>query len=123
MVPPWNRIAPEVREALPGLGYRGLSTFRPRPAPSALIEINTHLDIVDWSGTRRFVGEERALGDVIRHLRARRLREADRDEPTGLLTHHLAHDEACWRFVGDFVTFTRACPQARWLAARDIFAA
>jgi hypothetical protein len=123
MVPPWNRISPEVRESLPGLGYRGLSTFKPRRHNGALVEINTHLDIVDWSGARGFVGEERALGDVIRHLRARRLGEADRDEPTGLLTHHLAHDESCWRFVADFVAFTRAVPQARWRAARDIFAA
>jgi hypothetical protein len=120
MVPPWNRIAPEVREMLPRLGYRGLSTFK-RRQKGPLTEINTHLDIVDWSGTRGFVGEERALEDVIGHLRARRLGEADRDEPTGLLTHHLAHDEACWRFVGEFVAFTRAQPGARWGAARDIF--
>ena len=123
MVPPWNRIAPPVREMLPGLGYRGLSTFKPRRLASSLFEANTHLDIVNWGTPRYFVGEAHALQAVIEHLMLRRTNAADPQEPTGLLTHHLVHDEGCWRFVEDFVLCTRSHPAAAWLSARDIFAA
>jgi hypothetical protein len=39
-----------------------------------------------------------------------------------LLTHHLAHDDGCWRFIAAFVQRTHAHGCARWLHARDIFA-
>jgi len=122
MVPPWNRIAPEVRAALPGWGYRGLSTFKPRGGAGGPVEANTHVDIVDWGGARDFVGEERALDDAVAHLMLRRSGGCDGAEPTGLLTHHLAHDEGCWTFVHDFVARTQASGAARWREARDIFA-
>jgi hypothetical protein len=122
VVPPWNRITAEVRESLPTLGYRGISTFKPRQK-SRLIETNTHVDIIDWSGTRGFGGEARALDNVIAHLTQRRSGAADPDEPSGLLTHHLVHDEGCWRFVHDFLTHTRSHAAARWVSPRDIFAA
>ena len=35
LVPPWNRIDPAVIESLPDLGFRGLSTHKPRTAPEA----------------------------------------------------------------------------------------
>ena len=122
MVPPWNRIAPEVKDALPSWGYVGLSSFKPRQKGS-LMEANSHVDIVDWSGTRGFVGEGPALDDTIAHLALRRSGAADTDEPTGLLTHHLAHDDACWRFIDELVQRTRSHPAARWVSARDIFGA
>jgi hypothetical protein len=123
MVPPWNRIAAEIRAALPGWGYRGLSTFKPRRAAGPLIEANTHLDIVDWGGTRGFPGEARVLEVAVGHLALRRTGGCDGAEPTGLLTHHLAHDDGCWSFVREFVARTRGHADARWLEARDIFAA
>ncbi|MBC7706066.1 MAG: polysaccharide deacetylase, partial [Rhodoferax sp.] len=47
LVPPWNRIsAPHLISHLAGAGYRGLSTFGPRPsmypAPGVLM-VNTHV--------------------------------------------------------------------------------
>ena len=33
LVPPWNRISPDLIGRLPGLGYKGLSTFTPRARP------------------------------------------------------------------------------------------
>jgi hypothetical protein len=83
------------------------------------MEANGHVDIVDWSGTRGFVGEGPALDGTIAHLALRRSGAADTDEPTGLLTHHLAHDDACWRFIDELVQRTRSHPAARW-SARDI---
>jgi hypothetical protein len=123
MVPPWNRIAAEVRAELTGWGYRGLSTFKPRRVAGSLIEANTHLDIIDWGGTRSFWGDARVLEDAVEHLALRRTGGCDGAEPTGLLTHHLAHDDGCWAFVEEFVARTRRHAGARWLEARDIFAA
>src|SRR5690606_29893938 len=63
LVPPWNRIAPEVASGLPSLGLRGLSTYAPRSAgrKCGLARVNCHIDPIDWRGTRRYVGEERAV--------------------------------------------------------------
>jgi hypothetical protein len=98
-VPPWNRIAPDMADALPGLGYRALSTYGPRPADGAapgLDAINTHIDVIDWRGTRSVVPPARLIGDLVDTLRARREGRTDASEPLGLLTHHLVHDPAIW---------------------------
>ncbi len=47
----------------------------------------------------------------------------DPDEPTGLLTHHLEHDEPCWAFIDRLLEETRGHPAVRWLSAEEIFAA
>lgn len=124
LVPPWNRIDPELVAHLPGLGFHGLSTFGPRAAAepvAGLGQANTHIDIVDWRGGRGFVGEVKALSTVIEHLAARRSTVVDPDEPTGLLTHHLVHDDAGWRFLERLFEATATHPAVRWLAAEAIF--
>ena len=126
MVPPWNRIDDTVTALLPGLGYHGLTTFRARPAAEAapgLHMVNTHIDIVDWAGTREFATDEAVLGAAVAHLRCRRTGAADPGEATGLLTHHLAHDGDCWRFIAKFIDATARHPAAKWLSARALFPA
>ncbi len=124
LVPPWNRIAPALVPFLPEIGYRGLSTFGARRRAETIrgfMQINTHVDIVDWRGTRGFVGEEQALGALVGHLAARRTAAAEKGEPTGLLTHHLIHDEAAWAFLARLWEETRSHPSARWLDADEAF--
>ena len=119
LVPPWNRIDPALIPVLPSAGFRGLSTFGPRgaadPVPG-LVQTNCHVDVVDWRGGRGFVGPDRALGAVVAHLAARRMRSADPDEPTGLLTHHAVHEESTWTFMDRLLERTRRHPSVRWLA-------
>ncbi len=125
MVPPWNRIAPTVVALLPGLGFRGLSAFHARSSAEIvpeLVAVNTHVDIIDWPGTRAFAGEEACIAAAAGHLAAKRTAAADAGEATGLLTHHLAHDDSSWAFVERFVAATAAHDAARWLSARDAFA-
>lgn len=121
MVPPWNRIGAGVEAALPDLGFSGLSTFGPRPA-AGLGYLNTHIDIVDWRGNRGFAGEEACLGAAIGHLSARRTGRCDPDEPTGLLTHHLVHDAACWQFIDRFLAELQGHPAAVWVTTADALA-
>jgi hypothetical protein len=125
LVPPWNRIAPTVVEALPRLGFTGLSVKGPRRAAQAapkLAKVNVHVDIIDWKHGRGFIGTTAAVNAVVAHLAAKRLGTADADEPTGLLGHHLVQDEACWAFLEALFTLTRAHGAARWLDTATVFA-
>ncbi|WP_425450185.1 polysaccharide deacetylase family protein [Virgifigura deserti] len=128
LVPPWNRIDPALIPALPGLGFTGLSTYggKAGATPGGLAVIDTHIDIIDWRNGRGFVGEAAALALAVRHLAARRRGETApdapiRDEPTGLLTHHLVHDQASWAFIAAFIARVAAHPAARWLDVFELF--
>lgn len=123
MVPPWNRMSPAVLAELNAVGFNGISGYlaRVHAVDCGLRRCNTHVDIIDWRGGRRFVGTVSAIDLLVRHLAAKRGGQADPGEPTGLLTHHLCHDTACWTFVEDLLRVTQEHPAARWLAPRDIF--
>jgi peptidoglycan/xylan/chitin deacetylase (PgdA/CDA1 family) len=124
LVPPWNRIAPEVAGLLAAEGYAGLSTYGPRPAraPAGLAQANTHVDIVDWRAGRGFVGLDAAVDLAVRHLAARRRGDAEAAEPTGLLTHHLTMDQAAFDFTAELLLRTGRHPAVQWLGPDDIFA-
>ena len=123
-VPPWNRIAPGLASGLAALGYTSLSTFTPRKTPLAapgLEQINTHLDPIDWKGTRSLVPPDRLIAQATRDLQLRRTGETDADEPYGILTHHLVHDPAIWGFTKDLLTRLLAGPaRAASLQQRNI---
>ncbi len=123
LAPPWNRFKRSLAGRLPSIGLRGLTSYGPRTAAEAapgVAQVNTHVDIIDWRGTRGFVGEEVALHAVLAHLAARRRREADAREPSGLLTHHALHDSAAWRFLERLFERTGA-RGARWVDPRELF--
>jgi hypothetical protein len=128
LVPPWNRIAPELLPLLPDLGLTGLSTYGPRPsaAPAkGLLQANAHVDIMRWDASRGFLGEAEALGLLCGHLRARRNAAGnggvDSAEPTGLLTHHLAHDEAAWAFLARLMPLLSRHAAVRAITAAEVF--
>jgi len=83
-------------------------------------EVNTHVDIIDWRGTRAFVGEAAALGALLSHLSAKLRNQADAGEPTGVLTHHAVHDAASWSFIERLFERTRALG-AHWAEASALF--
>jgi hypothetical protein len=126
LVPPWNRIAPLLVPTLPEIGFRGLSTFgaRPRIEPvKGLLQVNTHLDLMDWRGNRSFVGKEAALATLVRALGAARVTgEPAAAEPVGVLSHHLAMDGGAWDFLRSLMGQVRTMPGATLLAAQRIFA-
>lgn len=124
LVPPWNRIAPQVIAELPALRYRGLSTYKARSAPYAapgLLQVNSHADLLRWKPERGFLGEEEALTLLCDHLQARRTGTADAREPTGILTHHLVHDEATWDFLDRLLDFLNRHPTTKLLAPSEAF--
>ncbi|MBO0904321.1 polysaccharide deacetylase family protein [Jiella sonneratiae] len=115
LVPPWNRIDPGVAASLAQEGYLGLSSFGPRHhagrggagssdgapliLPPRCAAINAHLDLLTWKGGPAFAGAEKLIRLFAERLEDRRLARTDPDEPFGILTHHLDHDEASWSFL------------------------
>jgi len=129
LVPPWNRITTPLIRHLPDSGYQGLSTYGPRqpfPFPpgasgrSDVLQANTHVDIIDWQ-SRRFRGVPAVIDRVLDHLSARRTGHVDAAEPTGLLTHHLAMDDAAFDFTAEFLERTARHPAVHWRSAGDMF--
>lgn len=109
LVPPWNRIAPDVVAALPALGFRALSVFGPA-RPGALPMVNTHVDLIDWRGTRG--GRPAAVleAGIVAALGA---------GPVGILAHHLVHDAAAWAFLEALVRATDH-PACTWVEVGDL---
>ena len=124
LVPPWNRIDAAVAEQLANLGLTGLSSYSPRatetPFPG-LAQVNCHCDIMRWKPTRGFLGEEETLTLLAAHLRQRRLGEVDPAEPSGILTHHLVHDDAAWTFLDRLLGYLQDSDKTRVLTPRDVF--
>lgn len=120
LTPPWNRIDPAHASRLPELAYRGLTTYLARKRGEGA-RVNTHVDVIDWRGTRGFLGLAETLALMVGHLRAKRLGEADPDEPTGLLTHHLVHDTETWEFLGALLDWCATRPNIEWRSAADLF--
>jgi hypothetical protein len=106
---------------LPEIGFRGLSTYRARRRARlrGLIEVNAHVDLIDWHGSRGFVGEEAALASLVKALEAARTVAA---EPVGLLSHHLAMDAKAWDFLRSIWEKVRMLPGVRLRPARELFA-
>lgn len=121
-VPPWNRISPEAARSLPAAGYRALSTFgweRVLDAGTGFVEVNTHLDIIDWRGTRGGRDPAWLAAELAAQLaRARQEGHA----AVGVLTHHLVHDDTAWGFLEALFAETARQAAVRWVWARELIA-
>jgi hypothetical protein len=124
LVPPWNRIDSKLLSRLSEIGFAGISTMKVRrnacPAPG-LLQVNTHLDPVNWRHTGGFIGVYPAIAILIQHLQARRTGYRDMDEPTGILTHHLVQNDAVWHFLEDLLQFLSDHPAVTWLDSTTIW--
>jgi peptidoglycan/xylan/chitin deacetylase (PgdA/CDA1 family) len=112
LVPPWNRIEPDLVPLLGGIGFSALSTFGPAK-PAAIRVINANVDLIDWHGTRGC----RDHAVLVREIIAQLERE---DGVVGLLTHHLVHDEAAWRFLGQLFEVTSRHECCRWRSVTEM---
>ncbi|NRB36454.1 MAG: polysaccharide deacetylase [Rhodobacteraceae bacterium] len=113
---PWNRIGPDTPALLRDLGFSLVSTNLTRrtahPVPG-LTQVNVHADPIRWKDGPRFRGVQGFLACVVDHLQQRRRGETDRDEPTGITTHHLQTSDEIWSFLDHFCG--RIAPDVRWL--------
>jgi peptidoglycan/xylan/chitin deacetylase (PgdA/CDA1 family) len=117
LVPPWNRIDKALLPALGGLGFAAVSVYgRAKPAPIHVV--NTHVDPIDWHGGRGCRDISAMIGELTEELRWRR--QTGSNEPIGVLTHHLVHDEAVGLFLEGLFEATAANPACRWASAREL---
>jgi hypothetical protein len=124
LVPPWNRILPSALPHLPKLGYRGISTWKPRLKAypvKGLLQINTHLDVIDWRRGRVIKDERLIASLLLRKLRWRREDRTRASEPLGLLTHHAYWSPEKERVVVRLLEATREHPAVRWHSPQSAF--
>ncbi|MEO8115904.1 MAG: polysaccharide deacetylase [Phenylobacterium sp.] len=113
-VPPWNDIHPELPTALEGGGYVGWSAWAGQGPQGGPPRVDAHLDLLRWRGGPRFRGAGRLFMALREALKTRRL-AGDWQAPIGLLSHHLDHDPAAWRFLDWFLAWTAREPALLWL--------
>jgi peptidoglycan/xylan/chitin deacetylase (PgdA/CDA1 family) len=115
LVPPWNRVDAGIVTSLADIGYRALSVFGPEKntVPPCL---NTHVDVIDWHGSRGGRDDDILFSETA----ARILRTAEEGGTTGILTHHLVHDDTVWRFLRQLFEVTTGHPAARWRSSNDL---
>lgn len=112
LVPPWNRIDQGIRTELEKSGFRALSVFgTARTEPGEIQCINTHVDLMDWHGTRGCRPHGDLVADIVTQMKQR---FEGSDEPIGILTHHLVHDEAAWVFLNALFEITTVKPGIIW---------
>ena len=117
-VPPWNRIAPEVAALVPAAGFRAISALgQTRSAIPSLLEIDVHLDVIDWRGSRGGRDPDALANELAAHLSSAR---ENGWSVTGILTHHLDHDATAWSFLEDLFAETANHAGARWVRASEL---
>lgn len=114
LVPPWNRIDADLIPALPALGFAALSVYGRAKQAGPVPRLNTHVDIIDWHGTRGGRSEDELVAELVAELRDR---FAGSSEPIGVLTHHLVHDAAAWDFLSALFAMTGRHPAVLWSPA------
>lgn len=119
-VPPWNRYDRELAKGFSSQGLKAISSCGDgNRLPFPIVECNCHIDIISWRTTRGFAGVARTISKLADHLHARRSSTDSVDVVTGLLTHHLVHDEACWSFLTDLFSHLQQHACVRWVRPMD----
>ncbi|MFP5076952.1 polysaccharide deacetylase family protein [Rhizobium sp. YIM 134829] len=114
LVPPWNRIDTALIAALPALGFQALSVYGAETS-APLPVINTHVDVMDWHGTRGCRDVQVLAAEIVARL-------DDDGNHVGLLTHHLVHDEDVWVFLARLFEATERHPACRWVGLSTLLA-
>jgi peptidoglycan/xylan/chitin deacetylase (PgdA/CDA1 family) len=118
LVPPWNRIDKTLLPDLPALGFSALSVFGREKVPSPIPLLNTHVDVMDWHGTRGGRDADVLFSEIADWLEP----DAEPLAAIGILTHHLVHDDAVWSFLERLFQLTNAHVACAWMQAGNILA-
>ena len=109
LVPPWNRIDAALLPRLQSIGVSALSVFGPEE-PSPVCTVNTHVDLIDWKGSRG----GRDTAELIKEIVGRMRQVEQTGGATGILTHHLVHDEQAWLFLEQLFDLTARHAGCDW---------
>ncbi len=117
LVPPWNRMSDGVAARVHEAGAGALSGFGWGHFASALPQLNTHVDLIDWRGGRGGKAAAVVAAETTAALQAARDRHS---RHIGLLTHHLVHDEAAWHALAAILQVLTAHPAAHLVSASSL---
>jgi hypothetical protein len=143
-VPPFCQISNAVIEALPAIGYAGLSAGpgwlerklshlpssairlpairMPRRPRSGIRRLDVHIDPIDWQ-KRTAHSAATICNAVMKSLHPRYMGVVSSDTPIGLVTHHLDHDDSVWAACNDVMDAVRYHPAVEFLNIGQFFAA
>jgi predicted glycosyltransferase len=115
LVPPWNRIDPDLVNKLAASGFRGLSVsgLRRGGMRDDLTIANIHLDPVNWKAGGGLFNPATLLYQFIEVIAS--------NEPLGILSHHLVHDAWIWAFLDTLLENIKQHPNVRFVRARELF--
>jgi hypothetical protein len=120
LVPPWNRMSDAVAGRVHEAGFAAISGHGWRRFASDLPQMNTHVDIIDWSGSRGGHGPTVVADMAVRSLHCARASGAT---AVGILTHHLTHDETAWKVLERLLATLADHPACRFADARELLLA
>ena len=120
--PPWHGFDTSYVPLLVAAGFKGISSKGRRSAPVklGLIQNNIHCVPIQWSAPPGFGHPSRYVAMLIDHLEQRRS-GADKDEATGILTHHLVQTRESLEFLEDVLDLLTDHPFARIIDPADLF--
>lgn len=108
LVPPFNQLSRHLDGTVRRVGYRFISLhgdFAGLPLPSR----NPHLDVIDWQ--RNTAAEPGYLVRwALAAIKLRRYGLVSASLPVGMVTHHLAHDDAVWSLAEELLRRLRRHP-------------
>lgn len=117
LVPPWNRISPDITPVLADLGFVGVSTFGSEqpPADRRVRWVNTHLDLMRWGSNPMALSFDESvtrLADLLLNQRLWRI---------GILTHHLVMDNEAFHALDRLLGLLLDHPRVVWRAPHELF--
>lgn len=121
LVPPWNRIDPDLLPAVAAMGYPVVSVDGEGDGQAVPRKVNVHLDPIDWNNGRRFAGEDALIRACGRAVHRRHEGPGDREEPVGIMTHHWVHDDALWAVLDRLLGTLAGHAAVRWPGPHELF--
>jgi hypothetical protein len=120
--PPWHGLDIGYWPLLVTAGFKGISSKGRRSArvKLGLIQNNIHCVPIQWSTPPGFGDPSRYVAQLVGHLEQRRS-GADREEATGILTHHLVQSRESLEFLADVLDLLTDHPCARIIHPADLF--
>ncbi len=122
-VPPWNRVDRSFVDALPALGFSGVSTHGRSDAdqPNGLIRVNAHWDPIAWKARGGLKDKSGLLRQLTELVEEELATDVGVLEPIGILTHHLVHDAWIDAFLDELIPRLTGSGAVRFVSARNLF--
>ena len=91
------------------------------PRPASVPRLDTHVDLIDWRGTRAPISVDGAAAALAAWIERKLAKDDDTgvDGPIGILSHHRVTDRAAWASWVPLLALTAAHPAVRWLCPRE----